>query len=379
MEGTLMNWLSHNRRLSAFGAAILLLSACAGAADAAVSLRLKDFAHIKEVRSNQLYGIGLVGGLAGTGDSEMLADQLVTNMLQRLHVTMVSTNVTSKNVAAVIVTAEAPPFIMEGSKFDVTVSCLGSATSLVGGILLQAPLQGADGQVYATAQGPLLIGGFAAAGAAASVSKNHPTVGRIPDGAILEKRIATVLRPTDDLQIVLNAPDYVTAVRAARSICAVFPDSATPVDAAVIHVCVPQEYRSAEKLAEFVAKVEEVRVVPDSPGRVVVNERTGTIVAGENVRLSAAAISHGNLTISIKETTNTSQPNPGASGETRTEKSTDITAKEPKPGIYVLDDSATLADVARALNLLGVTPRDMVSIFQALKEAGALQCELTVI
>ena len=195
----------------------------------------------------------------------MLADQLVTNMLQRLHVTMVNTNVTSKNVAAVIVTAEAPPFIMEGSKFDVTVSCLGSAASLAGGILLQTPLQGADGQVYATAQGPLLIGGFAAAGAAASVTKNHPTVGRIPDGAILEKRIATVLRPTDDLQIVLNSPDYVTAVRAAQSICAAFPDSATPMDAAVIHVRVPQEYRSAEKLAEFVAKVEEVRVTPDSP------------------------------------------------------------------------------------------------------------------
>jgi flagellar P-ring protein precursor FlgI len=379
MEGTPMKWLAHNFRLSAFGAAILILAVGAGAADGAVALRLKDLAHIKEVRPNQLYGIGLVGGLAGTGDSEMLADQLVTNMLQRLHVTMVSTNVTSKNVAAVIVTAEAPAFIMEGSRFDVTVSCLGSATSLVGGVLLQTPLQGADGQVYAVAQGPLLIGGFSAAGAAASTTKNHPTTGRIPDGAILEKRIATVLRPADDLQLVLNMPDYVTAVRAAQSICAAFPDSATPVDAAVIRVCVPEDYRSAEKFAEFVAKVEEVKVTPDSPGRVVVNERTGTIVAGENVRLSAAAISHGNLTISIKETTNTSQPNPGASGETRTEKSTQISAQEPKAGIYVIDDSATLADVARALNLLGVTPRDMVSIFQALKEAGALQCELTVI
>ena len=162
MEGTTMKWLGHNCRLSVFGAAILALAAGAGAADAAVSLRLKDLARIKEVRSNQLYGIGLVGGLNGTGDSEMLADQLVTNMLQRLHVAMVSTNVTSKNVAAVIVTAEAPPFIMEGTKFDVTVSCLGSAASLAGGILLQTPLQGADGQVYATAQGPLLIGGFAA-------------------------------------------------------------------------------------------------------------------------------------------------------------------------------------------------------------------------
>jgi len=366
-------------RLRVLGAALAALALAAGAADAAVPLRLKDLAHIKEVRPNQLYGIGLVGGLNGTGDSEMLADQLVTNMLQRLHVNMLSTNVTSKNVAAVIVTAEAPPFLMEGSRFDVTVSCLGSATSLVGGVLLQTPLQGADGQVYAAAQGPLLIGGFSAAGQAASVTKNHPTVGRIPDGAILEKRIVTVLRPADDLQIVLNSPDYVTSVRTAQSISAAFPDAATPVDAAVIQVRVPQEYRSAEKLAGFVAKIEELKVTPDSPGRVVVNERTGTIVAGENVRLSAAAVSHGNLTISIKETTNTSQPNPGASGETRTEKSTQVTAHEPKAGVYVLDDSATLADVARALNLLGVTPRDMVAIFQALKEAGALQCELTVI
>jgi flagellar P-ring protein precursor FlgI len=379
MEGIAMRCPLPDRRLRAFGAALAALAIVAGAADATVPLRLEDLAHIKEVRANQLYGIGLVAGLNGTGDSEMLADQLVTNMLQRLHISMLSTNVMSKNVSAVIVTAEAPPFITEGSRFDVTVSCLGSATSLVGGVLLQTPLQGADGQVYATAQGPLLIGGFAAAGAAASVTKNHPTVGRIPNGAILEKRIATVLRPSDDLQIVLNLPDYVTAVRAAKSICAVFPDSAMPVDAAVVQVRVPQEYRSAEKFADFVAKVEQVEVTPDAPGRVVVNERTGTIVAGENVRLSAAAVSHGNLTIAIKETTNVSQPNPGAAGETRTEKSTQITAQEPHAGIYVLDDSATLADVARALNLLGVTPRDMVAIFQALKEAGALQCELTVI
>ena len=245
--------------------------------------------------------------------------------------------------------------------------------------MLQTPLQGADGVVYAAAQGALSVGGFAAAGDAAKVTKNHPTVGRIPGGAILEKRISTLLRPTDDLQIVLNMPDYLTAVRAAKSICAVFPGSATPVDAAVISVRVPQEYRTAEKLADFVSQVEEVRVIPDVPARVVVNERTGTIVAGENVRLAAAAISHGNLTIAIKETSNTSQPGPFSSGETRTEKSTQITAQEPKAGVFVIDDAATLAEVARALNLLGVTPRDMVAIFQALKEAGALQCELEII
>ena len=267
---------------------------------------------------------------------------------------------------------------MEGSKFDVLVSSLGSATSLEGGTLLQVPLQAADTQIYAAAQGPISVGGFAVKGEAAKVQKNHPTVGRIPGGAILERRIETVLRPSDDLEIALNTPDFTTAVRTAQAISAVFSDSATPVNAALIQVRVPQEFRSAEKLADFVARVEEVRVVPDAPARVVVNERTGTIVAGENVRLSAAAVSHGNLTISIRESTNTSQPAPFSSGTTTTEKSTQITADEPKAGVYVLDDAATLAEVARALNLLGVTPRDMVDIFQALKEAGALQCELTV-
>jgi len=373
-----MQGLGHNRLLAVAGGALLALAGGAAVADAAVPLRLKDFAHIKQVRSNQLYGIGLVLGLNGTGDNEQLVFQLVTNMLERLNITMATTNITSKNVGAVMVTAEVPPFLTEGSKFDVLVSSLGSATSLLGGTLLQVPLQGADSQVYASAQGPVSVGGFAVTGEAAKVQKNHPTAGRIPGGAILEKRIETVLRPTDDLEIALNTPDFITAVRTAKAISEVFPDSATPVDAAVIQVRVPQDFRSAEKLADFVARVEEVKVIPDVPARVVVNERTGTIVAGENVKLSAAAVSHGNLTISIRESTTTSQPAPFSSGVTTTEKSTQITANEPKTGVYVLNDAATLAEVARALNLLGVTPRDMVDIFQALKEAGSLQCELTI-
>jgi flagellar P-ring protein precursor FlgI len=196
---------------------------------------------------------------------------------------------------------------------------------------------------------------------------------------MLEKRIPTILRPTEDLEFVLSAPDFTTAVRAAKAIDALFAGAATPISAGTIQVRVPQEYRSAEMLSDFVARVQEAKVTPDSPARVVVNERTGTIVAGEHVRLGAAAISHGNLTISIKETTNTSQPGPFSSGETKTEKSTEITAQEPKSSLFVVEDAATLAEVARALNLLGVTPRDMVAIFQALHEAGALQCELTVI
>lgn len=351
----------------------------APAAQAAVGARLKDIARIREVRSNQLYGVGLVVGLAGSGDSGKLATQLVNNMLQKLHVTVPVADLDAENVAAVMVTAEVPPFLAEGSRLDVLISSIGDAESLQGGTLLQTPLQGADDVVYAVAQGPLSTGGFSVSGEAAQVTKNHPTVARIPGGAVMERRILTRLRPSDDLHLVLNAPDYTTSVRAADAINAAFADAAISVDAAIIRVRVPFEYRSAEKLAVFVARLDELKVVPDTRARVVVNERTGTIVAGEHVKLSTVAVSHGSLTISVRESTETSQPGPFSSGTTTTEESTDISAVEEKAALYVVHDAATLADVARALNLLGVSPRDMVSIFQALKAAGALQAELIII
>jgi flagellar P-ring protein precursor FlgI len=358
--------------------AILLLSA-AQASQAAVAARLKDISRIQEVRSNQLHGVGIVVGLNGTGDGGKLTPQLLSNMLEKMRITIPDTDLSSDNIAAVMVTADVPPFLTEGSKIDVVISSIGDAESLGGGTLLQTPLEGGDGVVYAVAQGPLSTGAFSASGEAASTTKNHPTVGRIPGGAIIEKRISTVIRPTEDLHLVLNSPDFATAVRSANAIDEMFPDSAKPLNAGTISVTVPSEYRSAERLADFLYRIQELRVVPDSPARIVVNERTGTIVAGEHVKLSAVAISHGNLTISIKETTSTSQPNALSDGETQTEKSTDVTAAEPKAGLYVVEDAVTLAEVARALNLLGVTPRDMVSIFQALKEAGALQGELVII
>jgi flagellar P-ring protein precursor FlgI len=371
--------MNRSLRQLGFALAVLLLPALAHASRAAVAVRLKDIARIQEVRSNQLYGIGIVVGLNGTGDGGKLTPQLMSNMLEKLRITIPETDLDSDNVATVMVTAEVPAFLTEGSKIDVVLSSFGDAASLSGGTLLQTPLQGADGNVYAVAQGPLSTGAFSASGEAASVTKNHPTVGRIPGGAIVERSISTVIRPTDDVHLVLNSPDFTTAVRAANAIDELFPDAARPLNAGLIRVTVPAEYRSSERLADFLYRVQEVRVIPDSPARVVVNERTGTIVAGENVKLSAVAISHGNLTISIKETSSTSQPNPLGAGETRTDKSTDISASEPKAGLYVVEDAATLAEVARALNLLGVTPRDMVSIFQALKEAGALQGELVII
>lgn len=365
-------------RSTCLAAAALCLLLCARA-EGAVALRLKDISRIQEVRSNQLYGIGLVVGLNGTGDGEQLASQLAGNMLEKLRVTIADRNINSDNIAAVMITADVPAFLTEGSRLDVTVSVLGKAESLEGGILLQTPLQGADGCVYAVAQGALSIGGFSASGAAAKVTKNHPTVGRIPGGAIIEKRISTVIRATEDVHLVLHSPDFTTAVRTAIAIDAVFKDSASALNAGVIKVQVPAEFRTPEKLPLFLARIQEVRVTPDASARVVVNERTGTIVAGENVKLAAAAISHGSLTIAITETTTTSQPPPFSKGETTSEKSTEIQAEETRSQIFVVQDAATLAEVARALNMLGVTPRDMVAIFQALREAGALQCELVIL
>ena len=348
-------------------------------AEGAVASRLKDVARIREVRPNQLYGIGLVVGLDGTGDGEKLAQQLAKNMLEKMRISIPATDLNADNIAAVMVTAEAPPFLTEGSRIDVLISSIGAAKSLSGGTLLQTALSGADGAIYAVAQGPVSTGSFAVSGEAASVTKNHPTVGLIPGGGILERRISTCLRPTDDIHLVLDRPDFMTAVRAAEGINALFADAAIPVDAGLIQVRVPVAYRSTERLAAFVAQVQEIKVTPDASAVVVVNERTGTIVAGEHVKLSTVGISHGSLTISIKEISETVQPSPFSSGETRTDKSTEIDVEEQKSGIYVVQDAATLAEVARALNLLGVTPRDMVSIFQALKEAGALQAELKII
>ena len=367
------------RRVAMFVTAFATALALAPEGEAAVALRLKDIARIKEIRSNQIYGIGIVVGLNATGDDEKLSSQLVGNMLERLHISISANDIKSKNVAAVMVTADLPAFLPEGSRLDVLISALGSATSLEGGTLLQTPMQGADGQVYAVAQGPMSTGGFSVAGEAAKVKKNHPTVGRIPGGAIIERKIHTVIRPNDDVQIILNTPDFATAVRAADAIGKRAGATAHALNAAVIRVRVPEEFRATEQLPIFLARVQEVTVTPDAPARVVVNERTGTIVAGEHVKLSAAALSHGSLTIAIRESTHTSQPNAFAQGQTRTEKSTEINATEAKTGVFVFEDAATLAEVARALNMLGVTPRDMVAIFQALREVGALQCELVII
>ncbi len=369
----------HNRKRGICILMVVLIVAAAAPASAAMKVRLKDVARIKNMRRNQLYGMGLVIGLDGSGDGGRLARQLTSNMLQKLRISVPESELSSKNVAAVMVTSEVPAFLAEGGRLDVLISSIGDAKSLVGGTLLQTPLQAADGVIYAVAQGPISVGGFAASGKAASVSKNHPTVGRIPGGAVAERAVTTVLRPTDDIEMVLRHADFTTAVRMAAVVNERFGGGAHVVDGATVRIKVPPVYQTPEKIAEFVAGLQELYVVPDSTARVVVNERTGTIVAGEHVKISTVAISHGNLTIAITEKSKTSQPEGFSSGETSEDDSTDIEAAEEKSGVFVIKDAATIAEVARALNLLGVTPRDMISIFQALKRAGALQGELVTI
>jgi len=365
--------------LPASAALALIMLVAPDVARCAAELRLRDIARIQEVRPNKLEGTGLVVGLNGSGDGGELAKQLAKNYLEKHHIKISQDDLDSNNLAAVIVTCEVPAFSVEGSKLDVTVSSIGKASSLSGGTLIQTPLQGPDGVIYAVAQGPVAVGGYAASGEAAGVTKNIPTVARIPGGAMIEKTIPTSIRPNEPLHLALNTPDIGTAVRVADAVNAVYPDSARPVNAGMITIDVPLKFRSPEGITRFWALAGALRVVPDAPARVVVNERTGTIVVGEDVRLGTAAISHGNLTISIKETSKTSQPAPFSNtGETRTEKQTDITTDEEKTGVYVVENTTTLHDVARGLNLLGVAPRDMISILQALKRAGALQCELVI-
>jgi len=341
--------------------------------------RIKDVVTIEGVRGNPIWGYGLVVGLNGSGDNADASKRALANMLRRSGLKLTPDDISSKNIASVIVTAELPPFARVGSKIDVTVSAAGSATSLQGGTLLMAPLVGADGEVYAVAQGPLTIGGFAASGQSASVSKNHPTVGRIPGGAIVERaELATFVRG-GHVSLQLRYPDFATAVRIAKAVNKVYAASATAVDAGSVKVEVPAKCRRGE-LSGFIERIGALEVEVDQPAVVIINERTGTIVVGENVGLSTVAISHGSLLIGIKEKDYVSQPLPfSETGTTEKTHRTEIQAVEEKRALHVVPRQVTVAELARALNAMGLTPRDLVAIFEALRKAGALQAELKVI
>jgi len=351
------------------------------AAHGARAARIKDIAFVEGVRPNQLVGYGLVVGLNGTGDktSATYTMQSIANMLNRMGMKMKPGDIRVKNTAAVLVTAELPAFSGPGSRIDILVSSLGDATSLQGGTLISTPLKGPDGRVYAVAQGAVALAGFSAGTGGAKVSKNHQTAGKIPDGALVERQVELRLFGREALYISLRRPDFTTAGRVAAEINrSLKADVAMPVDPGRIRVAVPESDRG--RVVEYVSRIERLEIKPDNVTRVVVNERTGTVVMGENVRLSTVAISHGDISIEIKTQYEISQPAPFAQrGDTVVQPVEETTVKEEKARLIVLPESVTLGEVVRALNLVGVTPRDLVAILQAIKAAGALQAQLEII
>jgi flagellar P-ring protein FlgI len=341
--------------------------------------RIKDLAMVSGARDNQLAGYGLVTGLAGDGDKNPVQTlQSVGNMLQHYGLTIPAASLSSKNVAVVMVTADIGPFVKPGSRLDVIVSSIGDAKSLQGGILLQTPLVGVDGKVCALAQGPLSIGGlFAGTGGegGASVQKNHPTVGTIVSGALVEREIPATILNDNHIELLLREPDFTSASRMSAVINATFADSATAMDSSTVRVILPKSW--AGSLVDFISQIEAMEVMPDVPARIIINERTGTIVATSHIRISNCAVSHGNITISIASTEDVSQPSPlSKTGTTALTKKTETTVKEDKGRLVPLPDLPTVEKVASALNALGVTARDMMSMFEAMKQAGALQADL---
>lgn len=367
-----------------FGMGCLLLAALASAAaiDApGTKVRVKDVCHVQGVRENVVWGYGLVIGLRGTGDKRgtQFTTQTLASMLERLNITVAPDRVQVKNVAAVMVTAKLPPFAKEGSRIDCTVSSLGDASSLEGGTLLPTELRAGDGEVYAVASGPVSIGGFnvEAGEEGDRVQKNHATVGRIPLGATVEREVPTILSGRS-LMLTLDSADFTTASRLARVLDEAFGDgSATALDAATVQVAVPQDKEN--DIVGFISQVEHLTLEPDTVAKVVLNERTGTIVMGQNVQISPVAVSHGSLNVEIRVRLGVSQPAPFApGGETVVVPQTRARVTEEKSDLISLPAAATMQELVDALNALGVTPRDMIAIFQAIKEAGAIQAKLEI-
>ncbi|MGE5489542.1 MAG: flagellar basal body P-ring protein FlgI [bacterium] len=355
--------------------AILLLAA-AGAQGAA---RIKELVSIEGVRENQLVGYGLVVGLAGTGDRRQtyFSTQSLANMLARMGVQVPASAIRVNNVAAVMVTASLPAFAQPGMRFDVTAAATGDATSLQGGILLMTPLLGADGRTYAVAQGPVVTGGFVAGRSGTQQTVNHPTVGRVPGGATVEVAAPTPA-PGREFRLQLRQPDFTTAARIAEAINKKFaPGAARAEHSALVTITVPEEWDA--RTPEFVAAIEALTVETDRLAKVVVNERTGTIVMGRDVHISPAAIMHGNLTVEIETSQVVSQPAPFSGGTTEIVPQVSVGVREERARDIVLKQGATVEELVRALNAIGSTPRDIIAILQALRNAGALEAELEVL
>ena len=344
------------------------------------AVRIKDITDIEGVRKNHLVGYGLVIGLAGTGDgnNSEFTLQSMSSMLEKMGIKVDPDDVDVDNVAAVMVTADLPPFSRSGTRIDAIVSSIGDAESLYGGTLLFTPLKAANGQVYAVAQGPVVIGGFSIGGSQSSVQKNFPTVGRIIDGAMVEKEIPNCFSQKDYLTISLHSPDFTTVRRVAEEInTALYDHAATTPDAGTIHLKVPERFRG--DLVGLVSTIEGLNVTTDSAAKVVINERTGTVIVGKDVRISTIAIAHGNLSVAIRESADVSQPLPFSNGDTVIVPETDLSVKEDKNKLMLVESGVSIGELVRALNALGVSPRDLITIFQALRASGALQAELETI
>jgi len=352
-------------------------------AHAAVGLtRIKDIVEFEGVRDNMLIGYGLVVGLNGTGDSlnnSPFTEQSIIGMLDRMGVNVRDNKLNTKNIAAVMVTATLPPFTNQGARIDVSISAMGDSKSLQGGTLLVTPLLGADGQVYAVAQGPVSISGFAAAGEAASVTQNIPTAGRISAGAIIERELPFDMQTRNMTRLALRNPDFTTARRIAAAINGhlKYP-AATAQNPASVEVKLPPGYSAG--IVNLLTDIEQLRIAPDHVARVVIDERSGVIVMGKDVRISTVALAQGNLTIRVTETPQVSQPNAfSQNGETVVVPRTDIMIEEDEGRkVAVMQEGISLQELVTGLNALGVTPRDIITILQAIKAAGALQAEIEV-
>jgi flagellar P-ring protein precursor FlgI len=366
---------------------------------ASESARIKDIVSIQGVRPNQLFGYGLVIGLNGSGDKSGTEFTLqgLANMLERNGIRVNPADVKVKNVAAVLVSASLPPFARIGKKIDVTVSSIGDAKSLAGGTLVLTPLKGVDNQVYALAHGPVAVGGYSFGGAAGGgQTKNHPTVARIAGGATVEREIPVALARKESLVMILNNPDFNTASAISRTIDREFgPGSAMAIDSGTLEFKVPPAYR--HRVVDLIAQMGTLEITTDRPAKIIINERTGTVVIGENVRIASVAIAHGNLAIEIKEETQVSQPAPFApssrrgspvqvdgrvvapGGSTVVAPDTNVSVMEEDRKLMVVNPGNTIDDLVRALNAIGVTPRDLITVLQAMKAAGVLDAELEII
>jgi flagellar P-ring protein precursor FlgI len=359
----------------------LLLAAAAVVPLALRAARIKDITLVEGGRDNQLAGYGIVVGLAGGGDSNSNGVlHVVANMLQKYGITVNLQDLKTKNVAAVMVTADIGPFLKAGTRIDIMVSSMGDASTLQGGVLLQTPLLGADNRVYAVGQGPVAIGGFlsgAGGPGGATVVKNHPTVGEISNGAIVERAIPAQFVHDNVLRLLLQNPDFNSAARMADAINGQWGGIASAIDAATIQVSLPPSYRGRD--VPFIADLGMIDVTPDTLARIVINERTGTIVATSTVRISEVAIAMGSLTVAVTSNLAVSQPNSFSSGgQTQVIPSTQTNVNEGKGGFTVLNEPPTIERLAAALNAFGVSTRDMMAIFQTLKRSGALQAELII-